>query len=210
MWGWTGKEVQEELRQRGIPTRVGMDRRRWTRGRARPRNPHACGDEPKYRSYWESQAGESPRVWGWTVTDEQLGGLGFGIPTRVGMDRRRHGGSACGAWNPHACGDGPCCGSGLFGLATESPRVWGWTVAGELEVLAGAGIPTRVGMDRSRTGCRTRPGRNPHACGDGPPGSRRRHGRKPESPRVWGWTVGVRQVGVLLVGIPTRVGMDRD
>ena len=111
----------------------------------------------------------------------------------------------------------------------ESPRAWGWTDGNRFEGTGRDGIPTRVGMDRWAATWSTRTCWNPHARGDGPHDfnidattgkeSPRAWGwtdeliHSPpwntESPRAWGWTGRRRDQGDRILGIPTRVGMDR-
>ena len=114
------------------------------------------------------------------MTDEQLGGLGFGIPTRVGMDRLRSSRPSAPTRNPHACGDGPAEKLATERADQESPRVWGWTEFDLIGHGARHGIPTRVGMDRYERGDRA--GVRRPMSARSPPG---RAGRGPSPCAVW-------------------------
>jgi len=64
-------------------------------------------------------------------------------------------------------------------------------------------------MVRTRLHVHGGPGGSPHACGDGPLSSLSRDSCTSFSPRVWGWSVRIREAGRGHAVLPTRVGMVR-
>jgi len=151
----------------------------------------------------------SPRVWGWTVSKVRETVIVNVVPTRVGVDRQ----SA--AWKsrpkrcPHACGGGPYVPVLGSSGGTLSPRVWGWTDRGRPSSGRDGVVPTRVGVDRSRTIARRRRPRCPHACGGGPTIVSLDEDVPRLSPRVWGWTAYEDAPEKYHAVVPTRVGVDR-
>ncbi len=158
---------------------------------------------------WYAMLTESPRVWGWTDSVVRATGKKVGVPTRVGMDRRRRKRCAGRQRSPHACGDGPALRTALPLPLLESPRVWGWTGHSRYLRSQERGVPTRVGMDRLCSSWNPFVNRSPHACGDGPYEHDEIHSWVKESPRVWGWTAVKARIISIAKGVPTRVGMDR-
>src|SRR5690606_29307871 len=170
-----------------VPTRVGVDRRRGRRGSPLLGCPHARGGGPAPTRDGRSFATLSPRAWGWTVAEEGADRPYWVVPTRVGVDRRRHEMGGASLRCPHARGGGPSQRKARIALIGLSPRAWGWTGADtrweELRYV----VPTRVGVDRRRgrrgsplLGC-------PHARGGGPAPTRDGRSFATLSPRAWGW-----------------------
>jgi len=216
-----------------FPTRVGMDRARWSWLLPRGCVPHARGDGPSAAHSAISLSWCSPRAWGWTAGSVRPARARHVFPTRVGIDRNLNTFSLPTYCVPHPGGDGPR--AGHHGDALR-------TVEGRMPVTAWEVFPTRVGTDRHehRRG-RGRPGVPhtrgdgplaasswrwregvPHARGDGPMMSGSKVWSSPCSPSAWGWTVpsgGIDQArGGWTAGMPrhtarlnvftTRVGMD--
>ena len=192
-----------------IPTRVGMDRRAGAHAEPLPRDPHARGDGPLGERPGVVVGERSPRAWGWTAAEPPERHAQPEIPTRVGMDRDKEVAMAPFIGDPHARGDGPSILTPASVASARSPRAWGWTDGAHSLVETLGEIPTRVGMDRWRTGQRRRHSRDPHARGDGPYPDLEMTEELARSPRAWGWTAGrALRVGGMSE-IPTRVGMDR-
>ena len=86
-WGWTGQRRQGAVRQREIPTRVGMDRSAFPASPSAVRDPTRVGIDRRPPRRDGTRDGEYPRAWGWTAGDVEEVRHVLEIPTRVGMDR---------------------------------------------------------------------------------------------------------------------------
>ena len=208
-WGWTVIECWVTEPDGVVPTRVGVDRDRGRPDRPCVRRPHARGGGPvDWRGYLE-RFWSSPRAWGWTeeVLFDRPGPRV--VPTRVGVDRLIASRSSSSSCRPHARGGGPDAGNLPLVQLRSSPRAWGWTGH---RVRAGHGgrvVPTRVGVDRSRTRSGRDVRRRPHARGGGPVDDGGRVTEVESSPRAWGWTGDVPDALRKGEVVPTRVGVDR-
>ena len=187
-WGWTRHAAAHAVRRTGSPTSVGMDPGRAPSWYGGGRLPHVRGDGPLRRRLdklrpaapprpwgWALVRGRAghrhgapPRPWGWTRRDGRSQAGQAGSPTSVGMDPS----SAVLRWRckrlPHVRGDGPDRAGRVYAMARAPPRPWGWTRHAGVELLAGDGSPTSVGMDPRTRSLRTRRIRLPHVRGDGP------------------------------------------
>ena len=91
----------------------------------------------------------------------------------------------------------------------SSPRVWGKPAVGQVGMVPGRFIPTRVG--KATEDCRwwTCRSVHPHACGESPSRVARRRIERGSSPRVWGKLLSPRLRLEQSRFIPTRVGKAR-
>ncbi len=208
-WGWTVRRRLGLNVDTVFPTRVGMDR--WL---SRPsslsiRIPHTRGDGPGSKKTPPPIYSYSPHAWGWTGNAQGRPRLYGVFPTRVGMDR--DGSEFCHSDRsiPHTRGDGPPEEQLFPMLYAYSPHAWGWTVDVPRRPVRVIVFPTRVGMDRLRTGLRAVPSCIPHTRGDGPVLDFVRVVRLRYSPHAWGWTGLDCLMLKRLCVFPTRVGMDR-
>ena len=87
-WGWTGQTRNTNTSPPVFPTRVGMDRRTWTKRSGRARIPHTRGDGPRSSGRRSAESAYSPHAWGWTAQRVKPSAPERVFPTRVGMDRK--------------------------------------------------------------------------------------------------------------------------
>ena len=171
--------------------------------------PHVCGGGPRnFRIIWELNI-LSPRMWGWTARFLELVKTIFIIPTYVGVDRQKMGKRRAGGNYPHVCGGGPIEPRDIIPRRALSPRMWGWTEDKMDNHLYPTIIPTYVGVDRRAKYLKPLERHYPHVCGGGP---YHLHLAVPEpllSPRMWGWTGTRSSTKILVLIIPTYVGVDR-
>jgi len=97
--------LREQLAQKNLPTRVGVNQIRSRLFRVGAQSPHACGGEPLV-----GVIGIDPQV---------------NLPTRVGVNRESANRPLDMVKSPHACGGEPQALSGLSHHTVISPRVWG-------------------------------------------------------------------------------------
>ncbi len=97
----------------------------------------------------------------------------------------------------------------VYDTGTVSPHAWGWTVRADDRMAAFLGIPTRVGVDLPTVPRHMRVSRYPHTRGGGPASAEVECWMSKVSPHAWGWTVTPKRAASWLIGIPTRVGVDR-
>ena len=168
--------------------------------------PHASGDGPSGPSCCCTCRRCSPREWGWTDEAVKFWERVIVFPTRVGMDRRTGSFPPASRRVPHASGDGPNLEPVVLELQRCSPREWGWTVRIAILTTTNGVFPTRVGMDRRRSGARCYSSRVPHASGDGPASALPIVPPWVCSPREWGWTVRRDRRALRTDVFPTRVG----
>ncbi len=87
-----------------------------------------------------------------------------------------------------------------------SPRPWGWTAYGPPTVDPDNVFPPPVGMDRKAHKMRFSKFGFPHARGDGPKVNEIAPIDGKFSPRPWGWTVGLCELGRLFHRFPHARG----
>ena len=86
-WGWSGHVSAVAGVPVVFPTRVGMVRPHAISASRVGSFPHARGDGPNEARWIERAVRFSPRAWGWSALDDQIGRRGRVFPTRVGMVR---------------------------------------------------------------------------------------------------------------------------
>ncbi len=91
-WGWTAVSEQRVVYAAVFPTRVGVDRMRYSISSWRTRVPHARGGGPTTSWAGTCRSSCSPRAWGWTGQCAHPAADFRVFPTRVGVDRLRPGG----------------------------------------------------------------------------------------------------------------------
>ena len=147
-WGWSGLLASLRGNLPVLPTPVGMVRR-CAPACVTPRSsPHARGDGPSDLPGIPAPMAFSPRPWGWSDSRPGAAGRGAVLPTPVGMVRYERALLLSLDRSPHARGDGPV--AAFYSIAREgfSPRPWGWSVLAGQSFIAGAVLPTPVGMVR--------------------------------------------------------------
>ncbi len=111
--------------------------------------------------------------------------------------------------SPHPRGDGPRH-LFLLGLCLLfSPPAWGWSAVPVTAVPCERVLPTRVGMVRSALSSSSGSSGSPHPRGDGPYREVPREILGQFSPPAWGWSVKMDLGNMIVLVLPTRVGMVR-
>ena len=207
--GWTLLVLVAVDAGRGFPAPAGMDpRTRIPRSTSRGL-PRACGDGPDADTTVPRTATASPRLRGWTAVRRHIGADRPGFPAPAGMDLGQRSGPGPPLRLPRACGDGPGRRSASTRSPAASPRLRGWTLWCWGDSLEEVGFPAPAAMDPPCSRRRSRPGRLPRACGDGPairPGCRL---TQMASPRLRGWTFHRPGRHPRRRGFPAPAGMDR-
>ncbi len=126
-WGWTGAGGPPRIADRGIPTRVGVDRRSGQMASAVSWYPHTRGGGPPEMRAERGDNLVSPHAWGWTIAARATHRRASGIPTRVGVDLPRLAVRSQAERYPHTRGGGPCVYLPQTMTTTVSPHAWGWT-----------------------------------------------------------------------------------
>ena len=150
----------------------------------------------------------SPRLRGWTLSNQTLTSAGPGFPAPAGMDPYHSMVSGPTVGLPRACGDGPRPSKTAPQSSPASPRLRGWTLAGKSMAWWAEGFPAPAGMDPPQTGSNRGSQRLPRACGDGPPSGLESDPTYEASPRLRGWTLVRTARQLVRTGFPAPAGMD--
>ena len=206
-WGSRPRRVLEFDQVRSIPTCVGLTPERRSGRPTRTVHPHVRG------AHWTGCAaptcwsGPSPRAWGSRVGHALRDVVARSIPTCVGLTVRPAGQGAGSAVHPHVRGAHLAAWWRRPGSSGPSPRAWGSRHGVRGGETVKRSIPTCVGLTpRSRSPTPTQ-SVHPHVrgahrtsfivkvCPAGP------------SPRAWGSLSSCERDKVLLLSIPTCVGL---
>ena len=208
-WGWSALLVGNGVRNKVLPTRVGMVRIPSRESRGSLGAPHPRGDGPQGQGRGRTGAGCSPPAWGWSDAAAAAAAAMAVLPTRVGMVRSQGTQSKGLGRAPHPRGDGPQFRKVGLQCGRCSPPAWGWSGLRPLAIGINTVLPTRVGMVRWPRPCVVILCCAPHPRGDGPAMGGR--GRRADtcSPPAWGWSGETEAETPHSPVLPTRVGMVR-
>jgi hypothetical protein len=157
--------------------------------------PRACGDGPSSHQQGVIAPACSPRLRGWTQGGGAAEYFDDLLPAPAGMDPKVPMASVLTEPAPRACGDGPsrprCC----LTVTCCSPRPRGWTLIGRQDARRRLLLPAPAGMvPTSARSAWTSPAA-PCAGGDGPAAAASRVLAWNRSPRSWGPSGLVPEVG---------------
>ena len=207
-WGFLVQTRCRLVRQRSIPTRVGISRRLPRACGLPPVHPHARGDFFVFTVAVIVVFGPSPRAWGFRRLHRRRDRRVRSIPTRVGISTGSASRPRPSAVHPHARGDFHVRFAWPVGEDGPSPRAWGNF---QSQVIRAShrwrSIPTRVGISPTHATWKASTPVHPHARGDFVADGVILYARFGPSPRAWGFQ-GAREVArPILRSIPTRVGI---
>ena len=206
--GWTPAPRLDVAEDVGFPAHAGMDRSFGPTSHASARFPRTRGDGPAPYPPGAAAPSVSPHTRGWTRGAEAAPAGHLGFPAHAGMDPRRSGRHASGAWFPRTRGDGPCARPGSAAGRWVSPHTRGWTPTARCRGCAARGFPAHAGMDPSEQRWLPTTRRFPRTRGDGPKAKREIEDGVKVSPHTRGWTRRAYPLHTSRSGFPAHAGMD--